>query len=139
MEQPVAGDTGPSFVEQMKHNLWESIGAASLGMFGMLAYMALHMFQTNTKKSRKRRIRDAASKAYHRRVTGPWRNSQDHVTECHRRLTILMRRTKRTDRKAYVLYRDMKVTSKAGDQDGYTKAVDAYKAYLEECKRARGV
>ncbi len=123
-----------SLLEVMKSRVWGSLAAGSLGMFGMLAYMALTMSQ-NTKRAKQRRIRAAANKAYHRRITGTWRNSNSHSTEAERRLGILMRKTKRKDRKAYVVFRDLRVASKAGDQAAYETAFENYKLYVEERKK----
>lgn len=121
-------------LEAIKQNVWSAAAYSLRHGLGLLGYM---MWMT-TEKGRKRAARAREDAAHSRRVKGPWRNSNAHAIEAERRLLILMRRTKRKDRRAYVLYRDLRESSKRGDQAAYTKAVEAYKAYLKECRKSMG-
>lgn len=110
---------------------WGALAAGALGGLGLLAGMFLF---GGVKKGAYRLERARENAAYSRRVRGPWRNSHSHCRQLERRLSVLMRRVKRKDRVLYILYRNLRVSSMADDRLAYSKAVDAYEAYLDERK-----
>ncbi len=120
-----ASEALSAFLEGVSDHMWGIMASASMGAMGMLAYMV----HSGLGERHRKRMRENA--AHSRRVKGPWRNSDSHCKETEHRLRILMRKTKRKDREAYVCYRDLRVASKRGDQDAYAKAVENYTVMLE--------